>query len=48
MAFINLANNYRLLGKDKELKQLIELYKNQIKIDFNMEYEQMILDELEK
>jgi len=44
----NLANHYRLSGKDNELKQLIELYKSQLKIGFNVEYEQMTINELEK
>jgi len=48
MALINLANHYRLSGQVSKLKQLIELYKNQLKIDFDVEYEQMILNELEK
>ena len=46
--FINLANHYRLSGKDNELKQLTELYRNHLKIGFNLEYEQMIISELEK
>ena len=48
MALMNLANHYRLSGKESELKQLIELYKNQMKIDFDVEYEKIILNELEK
>ena len=47
-AFLSLADNYRNLGRERELKQLTELYKGQLKIDFNVEYEQMILKELEK
>jgi tetratricopeptide (TPR) repeat protein len=47
-ALISLAENYRNLGKESELKQLIEFYKNQLKIDFYVEYEQMILNELRK
>jgi tetratricopeptide (TPR) repeat protein len=43
-----LANHYRLSGKDKELKQLIELYRNQLKIGFNVEYEEYVIKELEK
>ena len=46
--FINLANHYRLSGKNNELKQLTELYKNQLKIGFNVEHEQRIISELEK
>jgi len=45
---INLANHYRLLGKENELKQLAELYKSKLKIGFKVEYEQMIINELEK
>jgi len=45
---MNLANHYRLSGKDNELKQLIELYKNKLKIGFNTQYEQLIINELEK
>ena len=45
---MNLANHYRLSGKDSELKQLIELYKNKLKIGFNTQYEQLIINELEK
>jgi hypothetical protein len=48
MALINLANHYRISGQDSKLKQLIELYKNQLKIDFDVEYEQIVLNELEK
>jgi hypothetical protein len=48
MAIIRLAESYRVPGKENKLKQLIELYKKQLKIDFDVDYEQMILDELEK
>ena len=47
-ALISLADNYRNLGKERELKQLIEFYNNQLKIDFDVEYEQVVLQELEK
>ena len=47
-ALISLADNYRNLGKERELKQLIEFYNNQLKIDFDVEYEQMVLQELQK
>jgi hypothetical protein len=43
-----LANHYRLSGKDRELKQLVEFYKKQLKIDFDVEYEQNVLNELGK
>jgi len=48
LVFTNLANHYRLSGKNNKLKQLAELYRNQLKIGFNVEYEQMIISELEK
>ena len=48
LTLINLANYYRLSGKDNELKQLTELYKSKLRIGFNVEYEQMIMNELEK
>ena len=48
MALVNLANHYRFSGENNELKQLTELYKSQLKIGFNTEYEQMIINELEK
>ena len=48
MALINLAESYRIYRKENELKQLIELYKKQLKIGFNVEYEQIILDKLEE
>jgi len=47
-ALVSLADNYRNLRREKELKQLIDFYKNQLMIGFNVEYEQMILKELEK
>lgn len=48
IALLMLANHYRLSGKENELKQLTELYKNNLKIGFNEEYEQEVLTELEK
>lgn len=47
-AILNLANIYRHSGKETELKQLIELYKNHLKIGFDEEYEEYIEKELEK
>lgn len=46
-ALLELANHYRISGKESELQQLIDLYKNRLKIDFNAEYEQYVSGELE-
>ncbi|NLO69871.1 MAG: tetratricopeptide repeat protein [Porphyromonadaceae bacterium] len=45
---LKLANYYRFSGKENALKQLTELYKNQLKIGFNEEYEEYVTKELEK
>ena len=45
---LRLANHYRLSGKENALKQLTELYENQLKIGFDVEYEQMVTNELKK
>ena len=47
-ALLKLANHYRLSGKKHELKQLTELYKNQLKIGVDVEYEEYVTQELEK
>ena len=47
-ALLKLANHYRLSGKKHELKQLTELYKNQLKIGVDVEYEKYVTQELEK
>jgi hypothetical protein len=45
---MNLADYYRLSDKNNELKQLKELYESYLKTGFDLEYEQMIMSELEK
>ncbi len=47
-AFLNLADIYQKSDKKENLKWLIKTYKEKIKIDFNPEYEEMILKELKK
>ncbi|HPW65923.1 MAG TPA: hypothetical protein PLY32_01345 [Salinivirgaceae bacterium] len=46
-ALFRLADYYFISKKEHELQQLIDLYKNQFKIDFNTEFEQYVIDELE-
>jgi len=48
MALMNLAESYRLEGKERELKQLIEFYKNHVKLNINERYEEWVLYHLEK
>jgi len=45
---LKLANYYRFSGKTSELKQLTELYRNQLKIGFDIEYEENVEKELKK
>ena len=47
-AFIELANHYIATNKDDKLQQLIDFYKNHLMIGYNKDFEQSILDEIEK
>lgn len=47
-ALIELANYYLVSGNENKLQQLTDFYKNHLQIGINKEYEQMILNELEK
>jgi tetratricopeptide (TPR) repeat protein len=46
-ALVNLAESYRIAGRTEELKQLIDFYRNHLRIDFNIEYEQFVIERLE-
>jgi hypothetical protein len=47
-ALFKLAGYYRFLRQENELKRLTELYKSQLKIGMNVEYEEYVTKELEK
>jgi len=47
-AFFNLAEIYKKNNRKEELKSLINIYEGKMKIDFNTEYEMMIIQELKK
>lgn len=48
IAVLNLADIYRKSDNKEKLEHLIKLYTEQLKVDFNPEYEQMILKELKE
>lgn len=47
-SFVDLAYNYSSYDKEKELKLLMDLYKSHLMIGFDFEFENMILNQLEK
>ncbi len=48
MAVLNLADIYRKSGSKEKIEWLIAFYEEKLKIDFNPEYEQMVLQELKQ
>ena len=47
-SFYNLSEYYYKLGKQEKYNELIEIFKNNMMVDFNPDYEKLFLNELEK